>query len=233
VPDELRSFRKVAELNDEQILALLGDDSARAQLAAVRTWQDTGSAGHAATFAAVRQSIEQAHGAAGAGRGEEALGLAMDAYLQFEAVERTVQARNPGLVAELESSFAALREAASAGDVDAVQSARTALLAGLEQAERLVADTPSSSNLFVQSLMILLREGIEAILIIGALLAFLTRVGASERRRDIHVGVAAAVVLSLLTAVLIETVFRISPALQEVMEGITMLTAVVVLFYVS
>src|SRR5690606_11065496 len=91
VPDELRSFRKVAELNDEQILALMGDDSARAQLAAVRTWQDTGSAGHAATFAAVRQSIEQAHGAAGAGRGEEALGLAMDAYLQFEAVERTVQ----------------------------------------------------------------------------------------------------------------------------------------------
>ncbi len=233
VPDGLKSFGMIAELNDEQILALLGDGATREQLAAVRSWQDTGGAGFAATFATVRQHIDGAVDAAAAGDGGGALSGAMDAYLAFEAVERTVQTRSPALVAELESSFAALREAGSSVDVSAMESARTRLLAGLEQAERLVADTPSAGNLFVQSLMILLREGIEAILIIGALLAFLVKVGASERRRDIHIGVAAAVLLSLVTAVLIETVFRISPAQQEVMEGITMLTAVVVLFYVS
>ena len=43
----------------------------------------------------------------------------------------------------------------------------------------------------------------------------------------------AAVVLSLVTAVLLETVFLLSPAQQEVLEGITMLLAVGVLFYVS
>ena len=70
-------------------------------------------------------------------------------------------------------------------------------------------------------------------LIIGALMTFLVKVGAGHRRRDIHLGVGAAVVLSVLTAVAIETVFRISPARQELLEGITMLLAVVVLFYVS
>ncbi|HRP07534.1 MAG TPA: FTR1 family protein [Gemmatimonadales bacterium] len=233
VPDQLTSFARTAELNDEQILAMLGEGATRGQLAAVRSWQDTGTAGFAATFTAVRQSIDEAVGAARTGSGGDALSKAMDAYLQFESVERTLQARNPGLVARLESSFAALREAGSSADVAGMEAARTGLLAGLEQAERLVADRPSSGSMFTQSLMILLREGIEAILIIGALLAFLVKVGAPERRRDIHIGVAAAVLLSLVTAVLIETVFRISPAHQEVLEGITMLTAVVVLFYVS
>ena len=101
------------------------------------------------------------------------------------------------------------------------------------QAERTVSDQVSPTNLFVQSLMIMLREGLEAILIIGALMAFLTRVGAGHRRRDIHIGVGAAVALSLLTAVLLETVFALSPSNQETMEGFTMVAAVGVLFYVS
>ena len=67
------------------------------------------------------------------------------------------------------------------------------LAAELEQAERTVSDQVSPTNLFVQSLMIMLREGLEAILIIGALMAFLTRVGAGHRRRDITLGGRGAV----------------------------------------
>jgi high-affinity iron transporter len=57
--------------------------------------------------------------------------------------------------------------------------------------------------------------------------------GAGDRRRDVHLGVAGAVVASLLTAVALETVFHVSPARQEALEGITMVVATVVLFYVS
>jgi high-affinity iron transporter len=79
----------------------------------------------------------------------------------------------------------------------------------------------------------MLREGLEAILIIGALIAFLVKAGAEQRKRDIHIGVGAAVAMSLLTALLLETVFVLSAAHQEALEGATMMVAVVVLFYVS
>ncbi|MGH3992788.1 MAG: FTR1 family iron permease [Pseudonocardiaceae bacterium] len=79
----------------------------------------------------------------------------------------------------------------------------------------------------------LLREGLEAILIVGALLAFLVKMGAQDRRRDVNFGVGAAVIASLLTALALETVFQLSPARREVLEGITMVVATVVLFYVS
>jgi high-affinity iron transporter len=68
---------------------------------------------------------------------------------------------------------------------------------------------------------------------VGALLTFLVKMGAAHRRRDVHLGVAGAVIASLLTAVALETVFHLSPANQEALEGLTMVLATVVLFYVS
>ena len=67
--------------------------------------------------------------------------------------------------------------------------------------------------------MILVREGLEAILVVGALMAFLVKTGDVQRRRDIHVGIGAAVAASLLTAVALETMFQISPARREALEG--------------
>jgi high-affinity iron transporter len=79
----------------------------------------------------------------------------------------------------------------------------------------------------------MLREGLEAILIVGALMTFLVKMGASHRKRDINLGVGAAIVASGLTAVAIETVFHLSAAKQELLEGVTMMAATLVLFYVS
>jgi high-affinity iron transporter len=232
VPDALQGFAATAEQNDAQILAALGAGASREQLAAVRAWQDEGDE-VAATFATVRSRIAESLQQARDGSNEAALATAFDAYLVFEGVERTVGARDAGLAAELEGAFADLRTAVTGTASGPLADAELALLGGLERAERLVGDRVSSGNLFVQSLMIMLREGLEAILIIGALLTFLSRIGASERRRDIHLGVGAAIALSLVTAVLLETVFRFTPAEQEVLEGFTMLVAVAVLFYVS
>jgi high-affinity iron transporter len=79
----------------------------------------------------------------------------------------------------------------------------------------------------------MLREGLEAILVVGALLTFLSRTGASHRRKEIHWGVAAAIAASALTAIALETIFRLSASHQEALEGGTMIVAVLVLFYVS
>ncbi len=235
VPVALQSFTATAERNDAEILAALGPGADRPGLAAVRAFQvASDGARSAAVFAAVRQKIDNATTLATTGDHEAAVAAAFDAYLAFEGVERTVRAKEPGLATELEASFATLRTRAAGGATAAeLEAVQGELLGGLERAERVVGDPLSSPNLFLQSLVIMIREGLEAILIIGALMAFLVKIGAGHRRRDIHIGVGAAVALSVLTAVLLETVFQLSPSHREALEGGTVLVAVAVLFYVS
>ncbi|OGU01424.1 MAG: hypothetical protein A2W29_12035 [Gemmatimonadetes bacterium RBG_16_66_8] len=105
--------------------------------------------------------------------------------------------------------------------------------AALGRAEASYAGTAEGGLLFAQSLVIMLREGFEAILIVGALMAFLSRAGAAERRRDVGWGVLWAVVASLVTAGGYATLFRHATASREMLEGATMLLAAVVLFWVS
>ncbi len=236
VPGSLQAFPATAELSDAKVLAALGDGATPEQVAAVRSWQDPTQDSDASTavFASVRSRIDNATRLAQGGDHDAAVSAAFDAYLAFEGVERTVRAKEPGLATELETSFATLRNRAAGGATsEELAAVQAELLSGLERAERVVGDQLSTANLFVQSLVIMIREGLEAILIIGALMAFLVKIGAGHRRRDIHIGVGAAVALSLLTAVLLETVFQVSPVHREVLEGATVLVAVAVLFYVS
>lgn len=159
---------------------------------------------------------------------------AFDAYLAFEQVETEVRARNAPLAGELEDAFANLRTRAAAGAQPAeLAGIHEQILSGLERAEREVADRDSRTNLFLESLGITLREGFEAILIIGALMAFLAKAGAVERRRDVAWGAWLAVLASLATFAGVELLFEVTSNQREALEGWTMLLATVVLFYVS
>jgi high-affinity iron transporter len=86
---------------------------------------------------------------------------------------------------------------------------------------------------FLESFLIILREGFEAILVIGAVVAFLLKTGHRERVRDVWVGSLAGLGASLVLAVLLKTVLAAVPASAEIIEGTTLLVAVVVLFSVS
>jgi high-affinity iron transporter len=160
---------------------------------------------------------------------------ALDAYMSFEQVERGVRARNPEAASEVEAAFAALRAAAGSGTATPAElrAIESRLAVALERAERTLGGETSPANFFVQSFVIMLREGLEAILIVGALMTFLSRMGASHRKREVNFGVGAAIGASLLTAFLLETIFILSPAKREALEGGTMIVATVVLFYVS
>jgi high-affinity iron transporter len=238
VPSGLQDFRTSGKLSDEQLLAALGDSrpspDALARVAAVRGYQADGSARvNAQVFTQVRAQIESTY--ALARRGDtSASSRAFDAYMTFEQVERSVRTKNPGLATELEAAFAALRTRAAGGATGSeLDRIRRQLEAGLENAERILADRLSPTNLFVQSFVILLREGLEALLLVGALLTFLAKMGAAHRKRDIHIGVSAAVVASFFTAFAVETIFELTPAKREALEGATMVVATGVLFYVS
>jgi high-affinity iron transporter len=237
VPDSLRAFGTTGRMSDAQLLAALGhshDSSAvaLAQVAAIRAATTGTDLAAGAVLDQVRAQVESAYALAHA-RDPGAAPKALDAYMTFEQVEREVRAKNPSLAADLESDFAALRTQAARPVPAELSRVREHLFVGLESAERTLSDTVSPANLFVQSFIIMLREGLEAILVVGALMTFLVKMGATDRRRDINLGVGAAVVASLLTAVALETVIKLSPGHREALEGATMVVATVVLFYVS
>lgn len=89
-------------------------------------------------------------------------------------------------------------------------------------------------NLF-DAAVILLREGLEALLVLIALIAFLNKSGNADKQRWLWVGAGVGVLASLLTAVVINVLFSNVGfgANRELLEGITGLVAAAMLFYVS
>jgi high-affinity iron transporter len=235
-PEALRDFAATGKMSDAELLDSLTapDDGSRggfARLAAVRGHQSAGSSA-GEVLARVRAEVDSVRALARTGD-PSASDRALDAYMTFEQVERELRGRDATLAAELEAEFAALRAAANAGAGPEVAAVREGLTGALDRAATVLGEGLSGTNLLIQSFIIMLREGLEAILIIGALMTFLAKMGASDRRRHVHAGILVAIAASLLTAVALETVFELSPAHQEALEGATMVVATAVLFYVS
>ena len=181
----------------------------------------------------VLATLDQALAAARGGRGPEAGDLAFDAYLAFEPLETRARARDPGLVAAAERQFADFKGAVRRGDVRGAERARNTIEAQLPDILALTESPSGKWATFFQSFLIILREGFEAILVIGAICAFLLKTGNRARLRSIWAGTALALVASAATAIVLQTVLRSMPASREIIEGATMLVAVAVLFSVS
>jgi high-affinity iron transporter len=177
--------------------------------------------------------LEQSLSAAKSGRPSDASDRASDAYMAFEPIESPARAKNPGLVASMERIFTDFRGAIRANDVRAAERLRDAIEAGLPEVVALTEPAGSGWEAFWQSFLIILREGFEAILVVGAVVAFLIKTGHRERLRNIWIGVAYALVASAATAVVLKTILSAVPASSEIIEGLTLLVAVAVLFSVS
>ncbi len=91
----------------------------------------------------------------------------------------------------------------------------------------------NAGSVFLNSFGILLREGLEALLICTALAAAAAKAGSRHGVRAIWQGAAAAIVVSIATALAVDRVLHLTEADQEAIEGVTMLLASAVLFYVS
>jgi high-affinity iron transporter len=82
-----------------------------------------------------------------------------------------------------------------------------------------------------QSAAILLREGLEAMLVIAALAAYIQKAGMHHRLRELYVGSAVAIAASFLAAWLFEA-FN-NGVHNDVLEGVTILCAAALMLYVS
>jgi len=86
---------------------------------------------------------------------------------------------------------------------------------------------------FIAAFGIIVREGIEAILVIGAIIAYLVKSGNRKSLKQVYIGAALGVVCSFVAAWLLTVTLAAGQAPQELVEGFTALFAVAVLFWVS
>ncbi|HTL96411.1 MAG TPA: cytochrome c/FTR1 family iron permease [Gemmatimonadaceae bacterium] len=181
----------------------------------------------------VMAALDSAVAAARAGRASDARERAVDAYLAFEPMETAARAKSPGLVSAMERRFADFRAQVKAGDVPNATRTRDRIAATLPAMSGVTERTSGTWEAFLQSFVIIVREGFEAILVIGAIVAFLVKTGHRDRLRAVWYGAGAGVIASAATAVILKTLLAAVPASQDLIEGVSMLVAMVVLFWVS
>lgn len=142
--------------------------------------------------------------------------------------------------AEVETMFGGIRGAISSGvPASEIKGKIDALAASLiKDAERLDKAAAKKKeahpvHIFFDSFIIIVREGFEAILVISALIAYLVKTGHGDKKKRIYLGAVLALAASFATAVILNLLVSVSGPAREGLEGVTMLTATAVLFYVS
>jgi len=161
-------------------------------------------------------------------------------------MEKQVMARISGSrVSAVEMEFSLLKKAMAEGDGAGVDShAATLTNAIREDANTLdgytgqaASDAASQTtpwlSAFVPALLVILREGMEAILVVAAVLAYLGKSGHKDKARVVWSGVAIALGLSALLAFLFNYFTSLAGANQELLEGVAALFAVAMLIWVS
>ncbi|HYH28510.1 MAG TPA: FTR1 family protein [Actinomycetota bacterium] len=172
-----------------------------------------------------------------AGRAEDAYLAARNAYLDhFEFVEIPLRVRDERLTLELEEDFAELRNLIQSGaPVDEVEGVARTVQSGLDHVQKVLTapglGAPAIAATY--SFTILFREGLEAVLVLAAILGYLEASRNHAYRKPVLAGVGAAVVASILTFVVASVILSVAPVQRELLEAGTALLAVVLLFYVS
>lgn len=180
--------------------------------------------------------LEETAQAYASGNREDARRLAITAYLDgFELIESALNRVDPSLRTETEREMMGLRTAIVEGwPTEAVTEQATKVRMLLDRANAILSSGSLSPNTaFVSSVLILLREGLESILILSAIVAFVIKTGRRDALPYIHLGLIGAVGLGAVTWGVARYTLSISGANREMTEGITALLAAVMLLYVG
>ena len=182
------------------------------------------------------QTLSQSFAAYKDGNAKRAYDLAVSAYLEgFELAEAKLDSVDRALRPRIEAAMLDYRNQVKANaPLATVEALHTELQRQLHEAkDRLAGGEVSPQAQFVSSFIIIVREGLEAILVLAGMAAFLRRTGRSEGLKWLHGGWIGALALGALTWWIATVLIEVSGAQREVTEGITALLASVTLLYVG
>ncbi|MCE3256629.1 MAG: putative cytochrome c, class I:Iron permease precursor [Nitrobacter vulgaris] len=172
------------------------------------------------------------------GEKEKAYQKAIEAYLDgFEMAEPALFAKDAALGRSVEAQFTQFRNTIKQDvSVAEIQKQQQAIEANLDLAAQKMAagsDRFSGYYAFLNSALIILREGLEAALILAAIITMLKVMGTTDAIRYIHLGWVLALFCGVLTWLAAQTVLTLSGQHRESMEGFISIFAAAALFYVG
>jgi high-affinity iron transporter len=171
-----------------------------------------------------------------AGDHDQAYDLSVAAYLEgFELVESSLDNVDANVRKDTEKSLMAYRQSLQDGLPAAEAQLRLdAAKAKLKQSAGLLgSDGLSWSLSYISGLLILLREGLEAILVLAAILAFLRNTGQQSAVRSVNVGWGLALLAGLGTWAVAAYAIDVSGSQRELLEGATALFAAVMVLWLG
>ena len=185
----------------------------------------------------INQRIQQAIVLYQQGDAKKAMLSVQDTYFDvFEnsGMENKVGSRDSNFKAELEGYFTRLVSLMKAGQGDKLQDQAVGLSQNLAKAVDMLQDGEQSDwSMFLYSLLIILREGLEALLIVAAIVAYMVKNNHHDKLPVIRQSVYVALVASVVTAFIFQLIFENSGQNRELLEGFTMIIAVFMLFSMS
>ena len=216
--------------------ARIGAEDARDLTAYLRSHPEAAfEAGNTGRLALSRTRLNESLSAVRQGDKQAATRLALSAYLDgFEPLEPSLGARNKALLTEVENGMLGYRSAIANGTLAEAEAAAQKLdylFANVEK--ELGGDAASPLTTFLGSLTILLREGLEALLIVVGIMAFLKKAKRPDVLRYVHAGWVVALFAGVLTWAVATYFVNISGASREVTEGLSSLFAALVLLSVG
>lgn len=219
------SMEKLANATDADLVAAYGQDN----LACLR--RQMPDVDEERGLLLTREYVEQALKLGASGDMLAARNALLDAYLKgLEPVEVKLRARDPDLVLKLEKAFLDTRLAAERKSPHLQDEGRV-LLSLLDEARRDSGTTMGFLSVIWLTVLILLREGFEASIIIAAILAMLRKMEATESARVVHLGWISALVVGALAFIFGRHL--LNGANREMLEGFAGLVAVAMLLYAA
>lgn len=191
--------------------------------------------------------LDQAYEAAVAGKGDEGATLVNNAYYQYYeklGFEKNVMNAISGdRVSQVEYQFKMTRKTMRDGGADKGIKQLVDDLKSWLVKDAAILDSGASGNVngFTklvtssagQAFLILIREGLEALLVVAAVIAYLVKSGNKRFAKWIYLGVVAGLAGSGLVAVLFTFLFGGSGPIQEISEGVCALIATLMLLWTS
>ena len=204
-----------------------------------RTWSEVASE--------MTVILDQAYEAAAAGKGDEGSTLVNNAYYQYYeklGFEKNVMNAISGdRVSQVEYQFKMTRKTMRDGGSDKEIKQLVDDLKSWLVEDAAILDGGASGNVngFTklvtssagQAFLILIREGLEALLVVAAVIAYLVKSGNKRFAKWIYLGVVAGLAGSGLVAVLFTFLFGGSGPVQEISEGVCALIATLMLLWTS
>lgn len=229
------SLNILSQTSETMLAKTLPDDQAGQVLAYLKSNPQILEQDKSDSLALSKSRLKESLVALDKGNIPEASRLAISAYLDgFEPVEPALATKDKVLFNSIEKTMGAFRAAVTAGKGDEAHAIEQQLVAQLNQAQLVLQSSNSDPiSTLISALTILLREGIEALLVVVAMIAFLKRAERKDVLPYVHAGWIAAMAAGGLTWVAATYLVTFSGASREMTAGYSSLFAAMVLLSVG